>query len=64
MVGGAIVTEKLFRWPGLGALTVDAVVNRDAPVLFGTVIVAAAAVAVASFVLDALQVALDPRLRK
>ncbi len=64
LVGGAIVTEKLFRWPGLGALTVDAVVNRDAPVLFGTVIVAAVAVAVASFVLDALQVALDPRLRK
>lgn len=64
LVGGAIVTEKIFRWPGLGALTVDAVVNRDAPVLFGTVLVSAVAVAVASFVLDVVHVAVDPRLRE
>jgi peptide/nickel transport system permease protein len=64
LVGGAIVTEKLFRWPGLGALTVDAVVNRDAPVIFGTVMFAAAAVAVATLLLDVLQLALDPRLRR
>jgi peptide/nickel transport system permease protein len=64
LVGGAIVTEKLFRWPGLGALTVDAVVNRDAPVIFGTVMVSAAAIAVATLAIDVLALWLDPRLRR
>ena len=64
LVGGAVVTEKLFRWPGLGALTVDAVVNRDAPVLFGTVLLSAAAIAVTSLLIDTVEVVLDPRLRK
>jgi peptide/nickel transport system permease protein len=63
LVGGAVVTEKLFRWPGLGSLTVDAVLYRDAPVVFGVVMVSAAGIATASFLLDVLRVALDPRLR-
>ncbi|MBM4360585.1 MAG: ABC transporter permease subunit, partial [Deltaproteobacteria bacterium] len=49
---------------GLGSLTVDAVMNRDAPVVLGTVLVSASAVAVASLVLDLIHVALDPRLRR
>src|SRR5213079_2507430 len=44
LVGGAIVTEKLFRWPGLGQLSVDSVFARDAPLILGTVIVASSAV--------------------
>lgn len=63
-IGGAVVTEKVFRWPGLGALTVDAIVQRDAPVLFGAVMVSAAAVALATLALDALPAALDPRHRR
>lgn len=64
LVGGAIVTEKLFRWPGMGAMAVDAMVNRDGPVIFGTVLLSASAIVVASLLVDVLTVALDPRLRR
>jgi peptide/nickel transport system permease protein len=63
MVSGAVVTERIFRWPGVGQLAVDAVLNRDGPVIFGTVLFSAAAVVVATFTLDIVDVLLDPRLR-
>jgi peptide/nickel transport system permease protein len=63
LVGGAIVTEKLFRWPGMGAMVVDAMVNRDGPVIFGTVLFSALAIVVASILVDVLTLLLDPRLR-
>ncbi len=63
MVSGAVVTERIFRWPGVGQLAVDAVLNRDGPVIFGTVLFSAAAVVVATFTLDVADVLLDPRLR-
>jgi peptide/nickel transport system permease protein len=63
MVSGAVVTERIFRWPGVGQLAVDAVLNRDGPVIFGTVLFSAAAVVVATFTLDVVDVLLDPRLR-
>lgn len=64
LVGGAIVTEKLFRWPGMGALAVDAMVNRDGPVIFGTVLFSAFAIVVASVLVDVLTALLDPRIRR
>jgi peptide/nickel transport system permease protein len=64
LIGGAVVTERLFRWPGLGQLTVDALVNRDGPVVLGTVLFGAAAVLLSTLVLDVIHVALDPRLRR
>jgi peptide/nickel transport system permease protein len=63
LVGGAIVTEKLFRWPGLGRLSVDAVVERDGPVILGTVIVASTSIIVANLLVDASYALLDPRSR-
>lgn len=63
LLGGAIVTEKLFRWPGLGALSVDAVVDRDGPVVMGIVLVATLAVVLTNVLVDALYAVLDPRLR-
>ncbi len=63
MVSGAVVTERIFRWPGVGQLAVEAVLNRDGPVIFGTVLFSAAAVVVATFTLDIVDVLLDPRLR-
>ncbi|MFO0757646.1 MAG: ABC transporter permease [Byssovorax sp.] len=63
LVGGAVVTERVFRWPGLGQMAVDAVQNRDGPVIFGTVLFAAAAVVASTLTLDVLLWALDPRLR-
>lgn len=64
LVGGAVVTEKLFRWPGVGQLAVEALLNRDAPVIFGTVLFTALAVVVATLLLDFVYVVLDPRLRR
>ncbi len=63
LLGGAIVTEKVFRWPGVGQLAVEALLNRDAPVIFGTVLFTSAAVVTATLVLDLVYVVLDPRLR-
>ena len=64
LVGGAVVTEKLFRWPGLGKLAVDALVNRDGPLAFGTVLCGAAFVVLATLLLDLVYIVLDPRLRR
>lgn len=64
LIGGAIVTEKLFRWPGMGAMAVDAMVHRDGPVIFGTVLLSAAAIVLASLALDVVYVLLDPKLRR
>ena len=64
MVGGAIVTEKLFRWPGVGMLAVDALLNRDGPVILGTVLFSSMAVVLSTLLLDVLYVVLDPRLRR
>jgi peptide/nickel transport system permease protein len=63
LVGGAVVTERLFRWPGVGQMAVEALLNHDAPVVFGTVLFTSAAVVGAMLVLDVVTVALDPRLR-
>lgn len=63
LLGGAIVTEKLFRWPGLGQLSVDAVVERDGPVILGTVLVASSAILVANLLVDLSYTLLDPRSR-
>jgi peptide/nickel transport system permease protein len=63
LVGGAIVTETLFRWPGLGALSVSALLDRDGPVIMGTVIVSSAAIVLANLVVDLSYAVLDPRVR-
>jgi peptide/nickel transport system permease protein len=63
LVSGAVVTETLFRWPGIGALSVTAVLDRDGPVIVGTVLVASVAVVLANLVVDLLYAVLDPRAR-
>jgi peptide/nickel transport system permease protein len=63
LVGGAIVTEKLFRWPGVGQMTVEALQNRDGPLIVGTVLFASAALVLATLALDLAALVLDPRLR-
>jgi peptide/nickel transport system permease protein len=62
LVGGAIVTEKLFRWPGLGQLSVDSVFQRDAPLILGTVIVASTAIVLSNLLVDLSYAVLDPRV--
>lgn len=64
LLGGAIVTERLFRWPGLGQMTVEALQNRDGPLIVGTVLFSATAIVAASLALDLACLVLDPRLRR
>ncbi|MDP2342119.1 MAG: ABC transporter permease [Deltaproteobacteria bacterium] len=63
LIGGAVVVEKVFSWPGLGMLLQDALKKADLPVVQGVVVVAAAGIALAGLVADVVAVAVDPRLR-
>ncbi len=63
LVGGAVVVETLFRWPGLGMVSVSALLDRDGPLIMGTVLVTSLAVVVANLVVDLAYVWLDPRAR-
>jgi peptide/nickel transport system permease protein len=63
LVGGAIVVETLFRWPGLGAVSVNALLDRDGPVILGTVLVTSTGIVVTNLVIDLLFPLLDPRGR-
>lgn len=64
LVGGAIVTEKMFRWPGVGQMAVDAVLNRDGSVILGVVLVTSTAVALSTVLLDLVLPFVDPRLSR
>ena len=60
---GAVLTETVFSWPGLGRLIYDAILARDTPVIMGAFIVMSVTVALASFATDLLYAALDPRVK-
>lgn len=64
LVGGAIVTESIFRWPGIGSLSVTAMLDRDGPVIMGCVIVTSIAVVLSTIAVDFLYAALDPRIAR
>ncbi len=62
LLGGIIVVEVLFAWPGLGRLTYDAVQTRDYPVVQGAVLLVAALFLLTNLLVDILYVVLDPRI--
>lgn len=64
LLGGAIVTELVFSWPGIGMLFHDAISRRDFPLLTGCFIISALAVIVVNLVTDVLCALLDPRIRR
>jgi peptide/nickel transport system permease protein len=63
LLGGVVVIEYIFGWPGLGALIVDAVLKRDYAVLQTAVLFTAAVFIVTALVVDILYGVIDPRLR-
>jgi len=63
LVGGAFVVETIFAWPGLGRLTVQAIFDRDVPVVMGAVLVVVPICLSVSLLVDLLHAALDPRVR-
>lgn len=62
LVGGAILTETVFAWPGIGRLMFDALLQRDYPVLLGVFLVTAIVVVVVNFITDLLYRVVDPRI--
>jgi peptide/nickel transport system permease protein len=63
LMGGAIVTETVFRWPGVGQLSVNALLNRDGPVILACVVVTSIAVVLSNLAADLVYARLDPRVR-
>ena len=63
MVGGTLIVEILFSWPGIGSLLSYAVTNRDYPVVEAVVVVVAASYLLLNLAADLLTLALDPRVR-
>lgn len=63
LMGGAVVTETVFAWPGLGRLAVQALRQKDIPVVLGTVLFTSALIVVANLLTDLSYAAVDPRVK-
>ncbi|WP_131115587.1 ABC transporter permease [Lichenihabitans psoromatis] len=64
LLGGALLTEVVFAWPGLGALLYDSITARDLPVIQATTSLIALAFVLANIAVDMINAVLDPRLRE
>jgi len=63
IVGGALITETVFNFPGMGLLTTQAALQTDVPILLGTTFVASLATVAGSLIADILYAVVDPRVR-
>jgi peptide/nickel transport system permease protein len=63
LVGGAVITETIFAWPGVGRMTVDAVLGKDLPLVQGAVLLLAGSFVFINLLVDLLYGYLDPRVR-
>ncbi len=63
LLAGAVITEQIFEWPGMGRLTIEAINQRDYPVLMGITLIAAVLVAVGNLLADVAYSVVDPRIR-
>lgn len=64
LLGGAVVTETIFSWPGVGRLAVGAILSADFPMAQGTIIVLSAGFILVNLIVDLLYAVLDPRVRQ
>lgn len=63
LFGGAIIVEQIFSWPGLGLMTMSAIINRDYPVIMGVCLISALVVTVSNLLTDILYAMVDPTIR-
>ena len=63
LIGGVVIIEKVFAWPGLGSLALNAIAVRDYPMLQGTIVVLAVFIAAINLLVDMSYALLDPRVR-
>lgn len=64
LFGGAFIVETVFNWPGMGRLAIDAIFQRDYPLIMGIVMLSAFLVIIGNFIADMAYILLDPRVRK
>src|SRR5262245_14964279 len=64
LLGGAVVTETVFAWPGMGRLAIQSIYNRDYPIVQCTVFLSAVVFIVVNFAVDLVYGVLDPRVRR
>ncbi len=64
LLGGVVVVEAVFSWPGIGKLALDAVHSEDLPLLMGTVLFATVCIVVMNIVVDVAIAVIDPRVRQ
>lgn len=63
LLGGAVLTESIFAWPGVGRLAFEAISNRDNPLIIGSVLLFAATFVFVNFLVDILYALINPRIR-
>lgn len=63
LLSGAVITETIFSWPGMGMLAMRAVNARDYPLILGTILVTATMVLISNLIADLLYAVVDPRIR-
>ena len=63
LMGGAVITETVFTWPGIGLLSVQALRDKDIPMVLGTVLFIATCIVIANLLTDISYAALDPRVK-
>ena len=64
LLGGAVMTETVFAWPGVGTMILDAILKKDFPVVLAGVMVVAIGFIIVNLALDLLYAVLDPRIRR
>jgi peptide/nickel transport system permease protein len=63
LLSGAVIVEHVFTWPGMGLLTINAVFNRDYPLVMGAIVIASVLFIIGVLISDILYASLDPRIR-
>ena len=63
LIGGAVIIETVFQWPGLGLLMLNAAVQKDYPLIMGLALIVTLVVVVSSFIADVAYSLVDPRIR-
>ncbi|MBI5444461.1 MAG: ABC transporter permease [Deltaproteobacteria bacterium] len=64
LLGGAVITEFIFSWPGIGRLSIDAIYGRDYPVIQATVLLTSFCFVVINFAVDVIYMVSDPRVKR
>ena len=63
LLGGTVIVETIFAWPGIGRLAVNAISRRDYPVIMGTVLVFSAVFVIVNLLVDVIYTYVDPRIK-